>query len=90
MLDRTDYLLEAEKDLNDSNTYKEVKFGDNKLLKLVKESNRMFLKRLYDVAVCPVISVIFLWHTHRKNVRILGLLPETYNAFSKVLHKRDQ
>lgn len=37
MLDRTDYLLEAEKHLNDSNTYKEVKFGDNKLLKLVKE-----------------------------------------------------
>ena len=45
--DRTDYLQEVEKHLSDSNTYKEVKFGDNKLVKLVDESNRMF-KRLFS------------------------------------------
>ena len=42
--DRTDYLLGMEKHLSDSNTYKEVKFGDNELVKLVDESNRMFKK----------------------------------------------
>ena len=30
--DRTDYLLEAEKHLCDSITYKEIKFGDNELV----------------------------------------------------------
>ena len=32
--DRTDYLIEAKKDLSNSNTYKEVKFDDNELVKL--------------------------------------------------------
>ena len=34
VLDRTDYLIEAKKDLSNSNTYKEVKFDDNELVKL--------------------------------------------------------
>ena len=34
--DRKDYLLEAEKHLSDLNTYNEVKFVDNELVKLVE------------------------------------------------------
>ena len=43
--DRTDYLIEAKKDLSNSNTYKEVKFDDNELVKLAEVSNTL-LKRL--------------------------------------------
>ena len=45
VLDRTDYLIEAKKDLSNSNTYKEVKFDDNELVKLDEVSNTL-LKRL--------------------------------------------
>ena len=51
--DRTDYLLEVEKHLNDSNTYKEVKFSDNELVKLVQESNRMFKRLLSKKCISP-------------------------------------
>ena len=43
--DRTHYLIEAKKDLSNSNTYKEVKFDDNELVKLAEVSNTL-LKRL--------------------------------------------
>ena len=42
--DQTDYLLEAKKHLSESNTYKEVKFDNNKLVKLMNQSDRMFKK----------------------------------------------
>ena len=45
LLDRTDYLIEVKKDLSNSNTYKEVKFDDNELVKLAEVSNTL-LKRL--------------------------------------------
>ena len=44
--DKADYLLEAEKHLSDLSTYKEVKFGDRELFKLVEESNEMFRRLL--------------------------------------------
>ena len=40
--DRADYLAEAENHLSDSRTYKEVKFGEEELVKLVEQSNRMY------------------------------------------------
>ena len=40
--DRLDYLPEAEKQLSDSNTYKEVKLSEKDQIKLVKKSNNMF------------------------------------------------
>ena len=51
--ERTDYLLEAEKYLSDSRTYKEVKFGDKELLKSVEESNKMFRKLLSKKCILP-------------------------------------
>ena len=40
--DRFDYLAEAEKQLSDSNTYKEVKLSEKDQVKLVEKSNSMF------------------------------------------------
>ena len=40
--DRLDYLAEAEKQLSDSNTYKEVKLSEKDQIKLVEKSNNMF------------------------------------------------
>ena len=40
--DRLDYLAEAEKQLSDSKTYKEVQWLEKDQIKLVKKSNSMF------------------------------------------------
>ena len=48
--DRTDYLLEAEKQLSDSSTYMEVKFGDKEL---VDKSNKMFKRLLSKKCILP-------------------------------------
>ena len=42
--DRMDYLLEAEKQLSDTNVYKNVDFKEKLLTDLVKTSNNIFLK----------------------------------------------
>ena len=42
--DRKDHPIEAKKDLSDSNTFKEVTFDDNELLKLAEVSNTMLKK----------------------------------------------
>ena len=80
MLDRTDYLLEAEKHLNDSNTYKEVTFGDNKLLKLVKESNRMFkrflLRKCISSEECKYFSYSFKKSSNIGKLYFLPKLPK--------------
>ena len=40
--DRADYILEAEKHLNDKRVYKEVKFNENTLTGFVEKSNKIF------------------------------------------------
>ena len=42
--DRTDYPIEVKKDLSGSNTFKEVTFDDNELVKLAEVSNTMLKK----------------------------------------------
>ena len=44
--DKLDYLAEAENHLKDNNTYQDVKFGDNDLVKLVEKSSQMFKQLL--------------------------------------------
>ena len=76
---RADYLLEAEKHLNDSSTYKEVKFGDNKLLKLVEESNKMFRRLLSKKCLSPEESrVLFIWFQNSTNLGKLYFLPKIH------------
>ena len=41
-MDRLDYLAEAEKQLSNSNSYKEVKSSEKYKIKLVEKSNSMF------------------------------------------------
>ena len=79
--DRTDYLLEAEKHLSDSSTYKEVKFGDKELLKLVEESNKMFKRLLSKKCILPEESKYFSYNF--KKVTNLGKL-----YFLPKIHKR--
>ena len=42
--DRTDYPIEVKKNLSGSNTFKEVTFDDNELVKLAEVSNTMLKK----------------------------------------------
>ena len=45
--DKLDYLAEAENHLKDNNTYQDVKYGDDDLVKLVEKSNQMFKQLLF-------------------------------------------
>ena len=54
--DRADYLAEAENHLSDSSTYKEEKFGEEELVKLVEQSN-MFKQPLSKKSIHCVKSV---------------------------------
>ena len=51
--DRTDYLIEVKKDLSESNIYKEVKFDDNELVKLVEVSNTLLKRLLLKRCISP-------------------------------------
>ena len=51
--DRTDYLPEVEKHLSGSSTYKEVKFVDKELFKLLEESNTMFTRLMSKKCILP-------------------------------------
>ena len=79
--DRTDYLLEAEKHLSDSNTYKEVKFGDNELVKLVEEDNKMLKRLLSKKRISPGECTYFSYNF--KTSTNLGKL-----YFQPKIHKR--
>ena len=46
VLDKLDYFAEAEIHLKDNNSYQDIKFGDDDLVKLVEKSNQMFKQRL--------------------------------------------
>ena len=54
--DRADYLIEAKKDLCDSNTYKKVKFDDNELVKLVEVSNTLLKRLLLKKCISPEVT----------------------------------
>ena len=51
--DRADNLAEAENHLSDGSTYKEVKFEEEELEKLVEQGNRMF-KQLFSKKIYPL------------------------------------
>ena len=49
--DRADYLAETENHLSYNSTYKEVKFGEEELVKHVKQSNRKFKQLLLKKSI---------------------------------------
>ena len=79
--DRADYLLKAEKYLSDLSTYKEVKFADRELFKLVEESNEMFRRLLSKKCILPEECKYFSYNF--KKVTNLGKL-----YFLPKIHKR--
>ena len=79
--DQTDYLLEAKKHLSESNTYKEVKFDNNKLVKLMNQSDRTFKKVSSEKRTSPEKWKCFS-HSFKKATN-LGRF-----YFSPIIHKR--
>ena len=76
--DRTDFLLEAEKHWSDSSTYKEVKFGDKELFKLVEESNKMFRRLLSMKYILPEGWKYFSYKFKVTNLGKLHFLPKRH------------
>ena len=77
--DRTDYLLEAEKHLSDSSTYKEVTFGDTELVKLLEERNRTFRRLLSKKCISPQECKYFLYNFKKStNLAKLYFLPKIH------------
>ena len=83
--DRTDYLLAAEKLLSDSNTYKNIKFGDNKPVKLVEESNVMFKGLLSKKCISTEEWKYFAYSFEKAiNLEKLYFLPKTHKGLYDV------
>ena len=78
---KLDYLTEAENHLKDNNTSKDVKFGDDDLVKLVEKSNRMF-KQLLSNQNISCSEFKYLSYNYKKSTN----LGKMY-LFSKI-HKR--
>ena len=85
MWDRLDYLAEAEKQLSDSNTYKEVKLSEKDQVKLVEKSKRMF-EGLKKKAVITEKETNYFKYNFKNatNIGKLYLLPKTHHRLSNV------
>ena len=83
--DRLDYLTEAEKQISDSNTYKEVKLLERDQIKLVEKSNCMF-EVLKKKTVTTVKEKNYFKFNVKKatNIGKLYLLPKIHKRLSKV------
>ena len=84
MWDRADYLAKAENPLSDCSTYKEVKFGEDGLAKIVEQSNRMFKRPLSKNSIsseeCNYLGkMYFLPKIHKRLDNVPGL-PVIYNC----------
>ena len=83
--DRTDYLLEVEKHLSDSSTYKEVKFGDKELFTLVEESNKMFRRLLSNKCILAEECKYFSYNFKKvTNLRKLYFLPKIHKRLHNI------
>ena len=85
MWDRLDYLVEAENYLKDSNTYKDVKFGDDDLVKLVEQSNKMF-KQLLSKQNISSSQFKYFSYNYKKlsNFGNMHLLPKIHKRLKHV------
>ena len=64
--DKLDYLAEAENHLKDNNIYKDVKFGDNDLVKLVEKSSKIF-KQLLSKKNIPSSEFKYFSYNYKKS-----------------------
>ena len=74
-----------EKLLSDSNTYKQVKFGDNEFVKLVEECNRMFKTLLSKKHISPEECKYFSYNFEKSsNLGTLYFLPKIHKRLYDV------
>ena len=85
VLDRADYILEAEKHLNDKRVSKEVKFNENTLTGLVETSNKIFnclcSQRLISESTLKYFTYNFEKAT---NLGKLYFLPKIHKSLANV------
>ena len=83
--DRLDYLAEAEKQLSDSKTYKEVQWSEKDQIKLVEKSNSMFEDLKKKTIITEKEKNYFKFNFKKAtNVGKLYLLPKIHKRLSNV------
>ena len=83
--DSLDYLAEAEKQLSDSNTYKEVKLSEKDQIKLVEKSNSMFEGLKKKTVITEKEKNYFKFNFKKAtNVGKLYILPKMHKKLSNV------
>ena len=83
--DRLDYLAEAEKQLSDSKTYKEVQWSEEDQIKLVEKSNSMFEELKKKTVITEKEKNYFKFNFKKAtNVGKLYLLPKIHKRLSNV------
>ena len=83
--DKLDYLAEAENHLKDINTYQDIKFGDDDLVKLVEKSNQMF-KQLLSKQNISSSGFKYFRYNYKKSTNLgkMYLLPKTHKRLEGV------
>ena len=81
----TDYILEAEKHLNDKRVYKEVKFNENILTGLVEKSNKIF-NRLCSHILISESELRYFTYNFKKAINLgkLYFLPKIHKRLANV------
>ena len=83
--DKLDYLAEAENHLKDNNTYQDVKFGDNDLVKLVEKSSQMFKQLLSKQNISSSEFKHFSYNYKKPtNLGKMYLLPKIHKRLQSV------
>ena len=82
---KLDYLAEAENHLKDNNTYQDVKFRDDDLVKLVEKSYQMF-KQLLSKQNISSSDFKYLSYNYNKSTNLgkMDLLPKIYKRLENV------
>ena len=77
--DELDYLAEAENNLKDNNIYNDNKFGEDDLVKLLEEGNKMF-KQILSKQNLSSSEFKYLSYNYKKstNLNKMYLLPKIY------------
>ena len=81
----SDYLAEGENHLKDNNTYQDVKFGDDDLVKFVEKSNQMFKQLLFKQNISSSEFNYFSYNYKKStNLGKMYLLPKIYKRLESV------
>ena len=85
MWDRADDLAEAADLLSDSRTYKEVMFGEEEIVRFLKESNGMFKKLLSKSSISSEEQQYFSYGFKKSiNLAKKCFLPKIHRRFDNV------